>query len=161
MAGTVGHWWFEPSEASHCCSSAVINSFIRTVTTSFGSVCFGSLIVAVIQALKMLANTARQEGDSGECGAILLCLAECILACLASIVEYFNKVRVRKCVVGLLCLSQGIHRPFASSHTASFIRQFNKSVGIYLRRTLRLLILGSWKECLYTVSKPWVGSCDC
>ena len=40
----------------------------------------------------MIANAARQEGDSGECGAILLCLAECILACLARIVEYFNKV---------------------------------------------------------------------
>lgn len=57
------------------------------MTTSFGSVCFGSLLVAIIQALQALANTARNEGDAG----ILACIAECILSCLASIVEYFNK----------------------------------------------------------------------
>jgi hypothetical protein len=83
VAGTVGNWWFKPSEASSCCSSAVNNAATRAMTTSFGSICFGSLIVAVIQALKMLANTARAEGDAG----IMACVAECILACLASIVE--------------------------------------------------------------------------
>lgn len=59
------------------------------MTTSFGSVCFGSLLVAIIQALQALANTARNEGDAG----ILACIAECILSCLASLVEYFNKCK--------------------------------------------------------------------
>jgi len=57
------------------------------MTTSFGSICFGSLLVAFIQALQALANAARNEGDAG----ILACIAECILSCLASLVEYFNK----------------------------------------------------------------------
>lgn len=35
----------------------------------------------------MLANTARANDDAG----IGACIAECILSCLASIVEYFNK----------------------------------------------------------------------
>jgi hypothetical protein len=39
--------------------------------------------VAVLQALKTLANAARAEGDGG----IMVCIAECILACLASLVE--------------------------------------------------------------------------
>jgi len=86
VAGTVGTWWFAPEEAG-CCSSAIIGSFIRATTTSFGSICFGSLIVAIIQALRQLANQARAEGDAG----ILACIAECILACIQGIVEYFNK----------------------------------------------------------------------
>jgi hypothetical protein len=45
------------------------------------------LIVAVIRALQMLANAARANDD----GNFLVCIAECILSCLASIVEYFNK----------------------------------------------------------------------
>ncbi len=98
VAGTVGNWWFKPDEASTCCSSAVNNAAIRAMTTSFGSICFGSLIVAVIQALKMLANTARAEGDAG----IMACVAECILACLASIVE----VRARGSVPLLFSLLQ-------------------------------------------------------
>ena len=44
VAGTVGTWWFAPHEASSCCSSAIRDSWIRSVTTSFGSICFGSLI---------------------------------------------------------------------------------------------------------------------
>jgi hypothetical protein len=35
----------------------------------------------------MLANSAQSNGDAN----FLACIAECILACLASIVEYFNK----------------------------------------------------------------------
>ena len=57
------------------------------MTTSFGSICFGSLIVAIIQALKSLAQSARENGDAG----ILACIAECILGCIQAIVEYFNK----------------------------------------------------------------------
>mmetsp|Transcript_8101 Transcript_8101/g.20087 ORF Transcript_8101/g.20087 Transcript_8101/m.20087 type:complete len:465 (+) Transcript_8101:173-1567(+) len=86
VAGTVATWWVAPDE-SGCCSKAVCNSFIRTVTTSFGSVCFGSLLVAIIQALRSIANSARNNDDA----AILACIAECILGCIQSIVEYFNK----------------------------------------------------------------------
>lgn len=57
------------------------------MTTSFGSICFGSFLVAIIQALRAIADQAQQNGDA----QIFACIAECILACLASILEYFNK----------------------------------------------------------------------
>ena len=79
VAGTVGTWWFTPADGSSCCSSAVTGSLIRTLTTSFGSICFGSLLVAIIQAVRALAQSAR-NGDN----QILFCLAECILSCLES-----------------------------------------------------------------------------
>jgi hypothetical protein len=43
--------------------------------------------VAIIKSLKVLADTAQQEGD----GNFLVCIAQCLLACLASIIEYLNK----------------------------------------------------------------------
>lgn len=86
VAGTVATWWVAPNE-SGCCSKGVCHSFIRTISTSFGSICLGSLLVAIIRALQMLANTARSNGDGG----FLVCIAECILSCLASCLEYFNK----------------------------------------------------------------------
>jgi len=86
VSGTVGSWWFSP-EHSGCCSGGVMGSVIRTLTTSFGSVCFGSLLVAILQATKAVAQAAR--GENG--GSFLLCIAECILQCLADILEYFNK----------------------------------------------------------------------
>ena len=84
----MGTWWHAPEDNGYC-SSAVIQSFIRTVTTSFGSICFGSLLVAILQALRAIANLAQAEGDGG----IGVCIAECILGCLQAILEYFNKVR--------------------------------------------------------------------
>ena len=49
-----------------------MGSVIRTLTTSFGSVCFGSLLVAILQATKAVAQAARGE----EGGSFLLCIAE-------------------------------------------------------------------------------------
>lgn len=40
VCGVVGNWWVAPGENGFC-GKAVCNSFIRTVTTSFGSICFG------------------------------------------------------------------------------------------------------------------------
>ena len=60
---------------------------LSALTTSFGSICFGSLIAAIVQALRALANEAQSNGDA----ALLACIAQCILACIQSCVEYFNK----------------------------------------------------------------------
>lgn len=49
-----------------------MGSVIRTLTTSFGSVCFGSLLVAILQATKAVAEAARSE----EGGSFLYCIAE-------------------------------------------------------------------------------------
>ncbi len=86
VAGTVGVFWFTPIEANGCCSRAVRDSYIRSITTSFGSICLGSLIVAIIQAVKEIVHSMREQNDS-----ILFCLADCILGCLESLAEYFNQ----------------------------------------------------------------------
>lgn len=64
----------------------MLGSLCRSLTTSFGSICFGSLLVAIVQATRALANAARDNDNQ-----ILVCIATCILACLESILEYFNK----------------------------------------------------------------------
>ena len=85
-AGTVGTWWFRPAEAGGCCSAAVRDSYFRSLTTSFGSICLGSLIVALIQAARQMIKNARERRDS-----ILACCADCLMGCIESLVEYFNK----------------------------------------------------------------------
>lgn len=87
VAGVVGTWWFEPSSTG-CCGTSIAGSFIRAVTTSFGSICFGSLIVAFIQALRALVDYAKANDDIG---SVLACCIDCLLGCLESLVEYFNK----------------------------------------------------------------------
>jgi hypothetical protein len=52
---------------------------------------FGSLLVAIIQTLRALVESARQDDDVEGCAAFLLCLVDCCLSCLQGILEYFNK----------------------------------------------------------------------
>ena len=86
----VSTWWFSPIDASSCCSPAIKDSFVRATTTSFGSICFGSLLVAIIQAIRAMVQSAR-NGDNDGCMAFVLCLVECLLRCLEDALEYFNK----------------------------------------------------------------------
>lgn len=91
IAGVVSTWWFDPDSASSCCSSAIAESFVRATTTSFGSICFGSLLVAIIQTLRAMVNSARADEGTDGCAAFLFCLLDCLLRCLEDALEYFNK----------------------------------------------------------------------
>jgi len=88
VAGVVGTWWFAPNEASSFCSTAIVDSVSRATSYSFGSICFGSLLMAIIQVLHQMINQARQQGRGND---LLLCILECLVSCLESIAEYFNK----------------------------------------------------------------------
>lgn len=87
VSGVVGTWWFSPIEETSFCSSAVSGSFIRSTTYSLGSICFGSLIVAILQMLRDSLRRAQNGRNAG----ILRCIAMCILAYIERLVEYFNK----------------------------------------------------------------------
>lgn len=94
VAGIVSTWYFDPLNAQGCCSAAVRDSTQRSLTTSFGSICLGSLLVAIIQTLDYVVQNLRRNSESSDQSggvALLLCCLDCILRCLESIMEYFNK----------------------------------------------------------------------
>lgn len=86
-SGTVASWWLVPSVGA-----PVGGAFKRAMTTSFGSICFGSLIVAVLSAMREMVrqarNSAKQSDNQGV--ACMLCLAECMLSCIERMMNYFN-----------------------------------------------------------------------
>lgn len=92
VAGVMGTWCFDKDSASTCCSNAVLASLYRSYTYSFGSICFGSLLNAIIMVLRYMVREARRkrESKSNAC-SILLCVLQCILAMIEDIIEYFNR----------------------------------------------------------------------
>lgn len=86
-AGVVGTWWWAPLEASSFWSTALTDSLFRATTYSFGSICFGSLLVAIVQALRALEYHARSNDDL----QLLACIIQCILACIQGIIEELNR----------------------------------------------------------------------
>ena len=62
----------------------------RAVTTSFGSICFGSLIEAIIRALSAIVRYLQNNNRDNALVYALLCVLRCILDCIGDIVEYIN-----------------------------------------------------------------------
>jgi len=88
VSGCAEEWWFAAEGAM-----PVVKAFCRAITYDLGAICFGSLLVAIIQTLyailMYLAAKAKKQGNKlMEC--VLYCLA-CCVACLEKCVEYMNK----------------------------------------------------------------------
>lgn len=88
VAGVIGKWWNEPSQASSCCSRAIQKSFMRAIIYSSGSIAFGSLLCAIVQAFHSLVAKLRQVDEGNSC---LCCIVNCLLSCLDSLIQYFNR----------------------------------------------------------------------
>jgi len=85
--GVAATWYFSAGRLDNPSRAA----FKRTMTTSFGSVCFGSLLVAVLQALRAMLRSSKRGGS------LLSCLLLCILGCIERMMRYFNKYAFVQC----------------------------------------------------------------
>lgn len=88
VAGVVAKWWRNPSEANSCCSKATKDSFMKALVYSAGSIAFGSLFCAIVQAIHSLINKCRQQDEGNSC---LFCILNCLLSCMDSLIQYFNR----------------------------------------------------------------------
>lgn len=92
--GTVASWWFQPKHPA-----PVRGSLFRATTTSFGSICFGSMVVAAITTLRAIVKSVindsrRHRGRPGHRNFFRVCILytlEMLLACLESALRYINK----------------------------------------------------------------------
>jgi hypothetical protein len=82
-SGTVATWYFAGPNATP--PNPSVASLKRALTTSFGSICFGSLLVAILKLLHALAHSAARHRRS-----FLSCIALCFVSCLERLMEYFN-----------------------------------------------------------------------
>ncbi|OQR81239.1 PNS1-like protein [Achlya hypogyna] len=90
-AGTVASWWYNADNERKSMTSTT--ALCHAMTLSFGSICFGSLVVSIIETIKTILEVFRQlASQSGNSVAVCLlgCL-ECIIGCISRIVQYFNK----------------------------------------------------------------------
>ncbi|KAG0370328.1 plasma-membrane choline transporter-domain-containing protein [Gamsiella multidivaricata] len=90
ISGVFACYYFLMGSPQGMSKSPTLESFKRACTTSIGSICFGSLIIAAIQTLRALAQMLRGDGSDGIM-AFLACIIDCILGCLQGIVDYVNK----------------------------------------------------------------------
>jgi len=83
-AGTFATWYFlYPTNMPENPTKA---AFKRAATTSFGSICLGSLIIAIVKAMKNMAENGRRSNNT-----FARCLCICILQCLENLIQLFNE----------------------------------------------------------------------
>jgi len=83
VAGVVASWYFLYPHAMP--PSPTTGALKRATWNSFGSICLGSFVVAIIRAMRALVQEAASSGNS--CAR---CVALCLLGCLDSLVTFFN-----------------------------------------------------------------------
>ncbi|RLN37541.1 hypothetical protein BBJ28_00014342 [Nothophytophthora sp. Chile5] len=87
-AGTVAAW----KNAANT-PFITMGAWLRAVTLNLGSICFGSLIVAILETVVWILHIlAWLAGRSGNCclACLLSCLS-CIIKCIESWIEFFNR----------------------------------------------------------------------
>lgn len=82
VSGVVASWYFLGEMGP---ASPSLGALRRSLTTSFGSIACGSLIVALIKTLRAMVRAGASSNNRW-----LTCICSCFLACLDRIVRYFN-----------------------------------------------------------------------
>lgn len=93
ISGVYGSWYFYPHDLP---KGATRGAARRALTYSFGSICLGSLLVAIVQFLRQLCSVARSQarnegGVAGIAGYILFCVLGCIIAILEWAIRFLNR----------------------------------------------------------------------
>mmetsp|Transcript_19162 Transcript_19162/g.55592 ORF Transcript_19162/g.55592 Transcript_19162/m.55592 type:complete len:551 (-) Transcript_19162:105-1757(-) len=94
--GVFARWYFKKEE-----EVALRRSIRAAMTTSFGSICFGSFLIAAVRVMQALVRQARanaQEDGNAICCIVLLML-ECFVSCIGDILEYFSEWAYVQCAV--------------------------------------------------------------
>lgn len=90
IAGVYGSWYYN----SRAFPTGVTRGALkRSLTYSFGSISLGSLIVAIVNFIKMLAQALQRDAaQSGDMLAwVLSCIAVCLISCLQWVIEFVNR----------------------------------------------------------------------
>jgi hypothetical protein len=96
IAGVYGSWYFCSAGPAGMPKGSTRGAFKRAVTYSFGSISFGSLLIAIINTLRQICSVARYReggggGIGGLAGSVVWCLVGCILAVLDWLITFFNR----------------------------------------------------------------------
>jgi len=81
VAGTIGSWWFKSD-------SALNETFVRATVFNFGSICYGSLFVGVVQFLRQITEGMRPHHEESS----LMCLYECSLFFQERLVNFVDNL---------------------------------------------------------------------
>lgn len=91
VAGSVAGWYFSRDVMSSRPRENAFSSLFHALTTSFGSLAFGALILAVVQFLNFLLELSKKSNAKNRFLVCLISALQCVLGCIQGMVQYINK----------------------------------------------------------------------
>ena len=89
IAGYINRWWLEPKLDESQKLDAIGESLVRAIVYSFGSVCFGSMFIGLVNALREIANQIRPNPEEAPIKCLVV-VQECIVSCIDVVASIFN-----------------------------------------------------------------------
>ena len=86
VAGVYGSWFFCSGKPGGMPKGVTRGAFRRAMTYSFGSISFGSLVVALINMLRQAVSIAQQQEAAS--GNLVASIAFCCLGCIIGILDW-------------------------------------------------------------------------
>jgi hypothetical protein len=84
-------WCYDKEAASGCCSPAVASSLYRSITYSFGSICLGSLLQGIMQAIRKVVPNRSRSNSNDQCCGLCFCVIESFGRVVDESLDYFNQ----------------------------------------------------------------------
>ncbi|KAK5086113.1 pH nine-sensitive protein 1 [Lithohypha guttulata] len=93
IAGVYGSWYFCAGKPGGIPKGATMGALKRATTYSFGSISFGSLIVAIINMLRQACSIAKSQSaqDGNIVGVVFWCILGCLIGILDWAVQFINR----------------------------------------------------------------------
>jgi len=92
VAGSISGWYFSRDVmASSRNRETAFTSLVHACTYSFGSLAFGSLVLAFVQFLNFLLETTKKANTKNRALVCMINAVQCLLGCIQGIVQYINK----------------------------------------------------------------------
>ena len=89
-------WYFNHEKGTE--GHIILTSFKRAFKYHFGSIAFGSLIIAIVRFLMFFLELFKKRAErsygkkkQGKCYKCLMCCLECCLKCITKFLEFINK----------------------------------------------------------------------
>lgn len=99
IAGVVAQWYFAaPGTTSF--KGTTLSALRNAAGPSFGSLCFGSLVLTAVSVAREINRNARRDASrQGGRIAVVMCLLSSCLDCIYALIEYISKFATIQCAI--------------------------------------------------------------
>ena len=88
VAGSHAAWYF--SGETYASTNPTLAAFRRATTYSFGSICFGSMLIAILQTLRRMLQVLQHARGRNIVVLILAIIARIVLVFIEALLRFFN-----------------------------------------------------------------------